>query len=228
VFAAVKLPHTYTRADVETVEEFIEGPIWNDDNFGGCSVTIPHKQNIIPHFDMLTNAAKEIGSVNTVIVKKDKFGTRVLIGENTNWKVIYNPLQRRIGDDVAKSKEEDGVATTQYALILGGGGTACAATYAASKLGLEHIHFNRTPEKAMDPAKEFGGVVASSLNNDPDYNTDLLLQATQKGCDVVRGSEMLWEQGVGQFELWTGRTAPYGVMKNVVLENCLTKDEEKK
>ncbi|KAL7529803.1 hypothetical protein ACHAXR_003172 [Thalassiosira sp. AJA248-18] len=283
-FAAVKLPHTYTRADVETVEEFVEGPIWNDDNFGGCSVTIPHKQNIIPHVDVLTDAAKEIGSVNTVIVKKDKFGTRVLIGENTDWKGIYNPLQRRIGDDVAKNnKEEDGVTattTTQYALILGGGGTARAAAYAASKLGLERIHFNRTPEKAMDLAKEFGGVVASSLDNDPDnkdslgailaensgsvkvvistlpaaakfqlpewmlasgsslpvvfdvnykpYNTDLLLQATQEGCDVVRGSEMLWEQGVGQFELWTGRTAPYGVMKNVVLENCLPKDEEKK
>jgi pentafunctional AROM polypeptide len=37
---------------------------------------------------------------------------------------------------------------------------------------------------------------------------------------------MLWEQGVRQFELWTGRTAPYGVMKNVVLENCLPNDSE--
>jgi pentafunctional AROM polypeptide len=75
-FAAVKLPHLYTRADLETVQEFVDGPIWNDDNFGGCSVTIPHKQDIIEHVDVLTDAAKEIGSVNTVIVKKDKFGTR--------------------------------------------------------------------------------------------------------------------------------------------------------
>jgi len=277
-FVAVKLPHTYTRADVETVEEFIEGPIWNDDNFGGCSVTIPHKQNIIPHLDVLTDAAKEIGSVNTVIVKKDKFGTRVLIGENTDWRGIYNPLQRRLGDDIADDKKKDTDATTQYALILGGGGTARAAAYAASKLGLERIYFNRTPEKAQDLANEFGGVVASNLwqctesedslgsilnqnngnvkvvistlpagaefelpewmlevtklpvvfdvNYKP-YNTKLLLQATSQGCDVVRGSEMLWEQGVGQFELWTGRTAPYGVMKKVVLENCLPKEEDK-
>ena len=75
-FAAVKLPHLYTRADVETVQEFVDGPLWNDDDFGGCSVTIPHKQGIIEHVDVLTDAAKEIGSVNTVIVKKDKFGTR--------------------------------------------------------------------------------------------------------------------------------------------------------
>ena len=267
-FAAVKLPHTYTRADVATVEEFVEGPIWNDDNFGGCSVTIPHKQNIIPHVDILTDAAKDIGSVNTVIVRKDKKGTRVLIGDNTDWKGIYNPLQRRIGDDVRSGS---------YALILGGGGTARAAAYAAAKLGLDRIYYNRTPEKAQDLASEFGGVVASSLDADADtknslryilaqnqgsvqvvistlpaaaefelpewmlsgdslpvvfdvnykpYNTALLLQTTAKGCDVVRGSEMLWEQGVGQFELWTGRTAPYGVMKHCVLENCLPKEEE--
>ena len=62
--------------------------------------------------------------------------------------------------------------------------------------------------------------VVFDVNYKP-YLTALLLQATEKGCDVVRGSEMLWEQGVGQFELWTGRTAPYGVMKKVVLDNCL-------
>ena len=58
------------------------------------------------------------------------------------------------------------------------------------------------------------------------YNTALLLQAAEAGSDVVRGSEMLWEQGAGQFELWTGRSAPYGVMKRAVLENCLPKEEE--
>jgi len=53
------------------------------------------------------------------------------------------------------------------------------------------------------------------------YYTDLLRQAELKGCKLVRGSEMLWEQGIGQFELWTGRTAPYRIMKQVVLDNCV-------
>jgi len=192
---------------------------------------------------------------------------RVLIGDNTDWKGIYNPLKRRLGD-IPNGKAK----IQKTALILGGGGTARAAAYAATNLGLEKIYFNRTPEKAEELAREFGGIVAKNLDEDsnsegalgailkqsgseisvvistlpaaaefqlPDwllandrlpvvfdvnykpYSTSLLLQATEKGCDVVRGSEMLWEQGVGQFELWTGRTAPYGVMKNVVLENCL-------
>lgn len=277
-FAAAKLPYTYTRCDVETVEEFVEGPIWNDDNFGGCSVTIPHKQNIISHLDVLTDAAREIGSVNTVIVKKDKKGTRVLIGDNTDWKGMYNPLRRLVGDIVAKGSKERGAIP--YALILGGGGTARAAAYTAARLGLERVYWNRTPSKAASLAREFGGVVASNLDDDADdggslcsiltenkgtlkvvistlpnaagftlpewllagptplpavldvnykpYDTLLLKQAVEKGCDVVRGSEMLWEQGVGQFELWTGRAAPYGVMRRVVLDNCLPEGGEEK
>ena len=197
---------------------------------------------------------------------------RVLIGDNTDWRGIYNPLHRRIGDDIQSNPNDGRNALKSVALILGGGGTARAAAYAAGQLGLDRIYFNRSPEKAMDLAREFGGVVAQSLGNDasndgslgaileqnqghvkvvistlpaaaefrlPDwmlakhplpvvfdvnykpYSTELLLQATEKGCDVVRGSEMLWEQGAGQFELWTGRTAPYGVMKKVVLENCV-------
>jgi shikimate 5-dehydrogenase len=54
--------------------------------------------------------------------------------------------------------------------------------------------------------------------------TKLLDQANSSGFPLVRGSDMLWEQGVGQFELWTGRTAPYKVMKEVVLKNCMPEE----
>lgn len=53
------------------------------------------------------------------------------------------------------------------------------------------------------------------------YSTNLLRQGDDAGCILVRGSEMLWEQGVGQFELWTERSAPYRVMKEIVLRNCV-------
>ena len=56
------------------------------------------------------------------------------------------------------------------------------------------------------------------------YSTKLLSQAEGFNCPLVRGSEMLWEQGVGQFELWTGRTAPYNIMKEVVLQNCVASE----
>jgi shikimate-5-dehydrogenase/3-dehydroquinate dehydratase type I len=283
-FAAVRLPYQYGRADVETVEEFVESNFFKDRTFGGCSVTIPHKQAIIPYVDVMSDAASAIGSVNTLIAKDEVDGDiikRVIYGDNTDWKGILNPLERKIG---RCTEAEDSM---EYALILGGGGTARAAAYAASMLGLKRIYFNRTPSKAQDLADSFGGDVVTSLEqgdsgheekgkslgdllparaditvvistlpaaaefvlpswlldrlsskpkqskrsvvfdvNYKPYSTKLLEQAEKAGLDIVRGSEMLWEQGVGQFEAWTQRTAPYAVMKNVVLQNCLPSEEE--
>jgi pentafunctional AROM polypeptide len=273
-FAATKLPHSYCLIDMEDVNEFTNSDLWNDPAFGGCSVTIPHKQAIIPHLDQLTDAAQTIGAVNTVIVKKEEGEIkRTLIGDNTDWKGIYNPLNRKLCS--VPSNE----GKTSVALILGGGGTARAAAYAAKELGLELIYFNRTPEKVKDLADIFGGKVVLTLENDGsseslkslldsmngevrivistlpaaaefqlpswfiesssdsdrkpiifDVNykpfwTKLLEQANSFGFPLVRGSDMLWEQGVGQFELWTGRTAPYKVMKEVVLKNCMPEEK---
>lgn len=269
-FQATQLPHEYGRADYETVEEFIAGDEWNDPSFGGCSVTIPHKQSIMAHVDRLEQAAEDIGAVNTVIVRQEKdfdgSMRRVLVGDNTDWRGIYNPLSRRGCANSDGNGEKRGAA-----LILGAGGTARAAAYAATKLGLELIYWNRTPDKLTGIVDKFGGFVVSDLSqgslggileeinadvtavistlpaaaefelpqwiieqaseatrkpvvfdvNYKPYTTKLLRQAEDASLDVVRGSEMLWEQGVGQFQLWTGRTAPYKVMKSVVLENCL-------
>ena len=273
-FKTTSLPHTYTLIDMEDIDEFVNSDFWNDEAFGGCSVTIPHKQAIIPHLDVLTDAAKAIGAVNTVIVEKFD-DDRKLIGDNTDWKGIYNPLSRKLKSATA-SPHKEGVV-----LILGGGGTARAAAYAATQLGLKKIYYNRTPSRAQELADSFDGYVASSLEdvssgdtsslgyilkemngqirviistlpaaaefelptwfvdnvtneetkpvvfdvNYKPYWTKLLHQAESIGFPLVRGSEMLWEQGVGQFELWTGRTAPYKVMKDVVLENCLPQEE---
>jgi 3-dehydroquinate dehydratase type I len=312
-FAACQLPHKYVRADVATVEEFVNGELWQSGDFGGTSVTIPHKQSIIPYVDVMSDEAAAIGSVNTIIAK-DEFVVvgsddvdgndsddnedvqqggsfqRVIYGDNTDWKGIYNPLHRLLGS--SNGNNDDNVNALEYCLIVGAGGTARAAAYvAARKLGLQPLYYNRTPAKAQELAERFGGQVVDSLDegnagsgdgssslgqvlgqvpgakirvvistlpavskfvlpewiltragsgggggtdkpivfdvNYKPYYTELLKQAESLGCRVVRGSEMLWEQGVGQFELWMGRTAPYAVMKEVVLQNCLADAAEK-
>ena len=271
-FKATGLPHSYGRADVASVQEFIRGDLFRSSDFGGCSVTIPHKQDIIPFVDEMSNAAKEIGSVNTLVVLDPKGSERKIYGDNTDWIGIFNPLRRKLdgASDSLPSDDYRGVA-----LIIGGGGTARAAAYAAKQLGLDILYYNRTPSKAIELASTFGGEVISSMLEDekdglasalsngkrvlqviistlpksadfelPEwvlsqqikpivldvnykpYNTPLLIQSQKFGCEIVRGSEMLWEQGTGQFELWTGRKAPYKVMKDVVLENCLPRDEQ--
>jgi shikimate dehydrogenase len=46
--------------------------------------------------------------------------------------------------------------------------------------------------------------------------TRLLREAKKAGCRTVDGRDMLLYQGVAQFELWTGRTAPVEVMRSTL------------
>ncbi len=46
--------------------------------------------------------------------------------------------------------------------------------------------------------------------------TRLLREAKAAGCKTIRGLEMFLNQAVGQFELWTGQSAPTDVMRTVL------------
>lgn len=47
-------------------------------------------------------------------------------------------------------------------------------------------------------------------------NTRLLQDAQAAGCRTIQGINMFLYQAVGQFELWTGKSAPIEVMRNVL------------
>jgi shikimate dehydrogenase len=47
-------------------------------------------------------------------------------------------------------------------------------------------------------------------------NTQLLQDAQAAGCRTIQGVEMFLHQAVGQFELWTGESAPVETMRNVL------------
>lgn len=47
-------------------------------------------------------------------------------------------------------------------------------------------------------------------------NTRLLQDAQAVGCRTIQGINMFLYQAVGQFELWTGKSAPIEVMRNVL------------
>ncbi len=46
--------------------------------------------------------------------------------------------------------------------------------------------------------------------------TQLLREAEKAGCSTISGIEMFLHQAVGQFELWTGQSAPVEVMRKVL------------
>ncbi|KIY62289.1 shikimate-5-dehydrogenase [Cylindrobasidium torrendii FP15055 ss-10] len=142
-FKTLGLPHTYELKETDTTEELRE--LMQAATFGGASVTIPFKVDIMPYLQHISRHARIIGAINTII----RTAPGVLTGENTDWRAIKICLQRSLApSNVVTSK------TT--ALVLGAGGTSRAALYALHQIGVVNIFiYNRTRRRAQALADEF-------------------------------------------------------------------------
>lgn len=95
----------------------------NTRSFDGLNVTIPYKKTIIPYLADISNEAKKIGSVNTVLVRLDG-----LYGYNTDYAgFLY--MAKRAGIDFCGKK----------VLILGTGGTGATASAAVNDQGAREV-----------------------------------------------------------------------------------------
>ncbi|MBR1797581.1 MAG: chorismate mutase [Clostridiales bacterium] len=94
--------------------------------YGGFNVTIPYKKTALQRCDELTECAKNIGAVNTVVFRED--GTS--LGANTD---VYGFKY------MLKSSGIDPAGKT--ALILGTGGASVAVEEALKKMGASDIRF---------------------------------------------------------------------------------------
>jgi len=215
----------------------------------GISVTMPLKQEIIPHLENTDPLSAKIGACNTVLRAQDG----KLYGFNTDVAGIVAPLERRISLRGAKI------------LVLGAGGAARAAVFGLRDKGAEVWILNRTPETAQKLAKQAGaktikkeavaktpfdvivnatpigmaGNKAPQILEEKDLNaklvfdlvynpieTPLIAAARAKGIAVIAGVEMFVQQGARQFEIWTGKPAPEEEMLRVVLHALKLKAEE--
>lgn len=142
-FKTLGLPHTYELKETDTTEELRD--LMRASNFGGASVTIPFKVDIMPYLQHISRHARIIGAINTII----RTAPGVLTGENTDWRAIKICLLRSLTpSNVVTSK------TT--ALVLGAGGTSRAALYALHQIGVVNIFiYNRTRRRAQALADEF-------------------------------------------------------------------------
>ncbi|ETN00833.1 shikimate-5-dehydrogenase [Phytophthora nicotianae INRA-310] len=149
---------TYGLHDTTDVLEIVKRMQAFDTNFGGGSVTIPLKVDIMEHLDELSPAAQAIGAVNT-IMRQDRNGAPYWKGDNTDWLGILRPISKRLATlGVNKPAHE------LTALVVGAGGTSMAASYAMRQLGVGKLFiFNRTLEKAQAVAVRFDAEALSEL-----------------------------------------------------------------
>ena len=110
-------------------------------NLRGGNVTVPHKETVARHVDVLTDTAQRLGAVNTVWEDNGK-----VWGDNTDVTgFLANLDERSPGWD---SKPEK-------AIVLGAGGAARAIIYGLLTRGFHEIAIvNRSPSRARQLAED--------------------------------------------------------------------------
>ena len=135
-------------------------------NFNGLNLTMPHKRNIIPLLDGMTQAAEIIGAVNTVLVRDGKW-----IGENTDGKGFVTAL-----------KMSGAELTDKYVTILGAGGAARAIAVECALAGAKKITIiNRSEGNGTELAK----LIAEKTPAESEYLPWLPKMAVPEGTDIL-------------------------------------------
>ncbi len=195
----------------------------------GVSLTLPHKETVVPLLDGLTERARKACAVNTLY-----WEGAALWGENTDIPGFAAPLRGR------KFSE---------ALVLGAGGAARAVSAGLRELGVPRIVItNRDAERGKKTA-EHSGAAFLSWEKRMESDADLVVNATSLGmrgaqealsplppeafagrkltaydlvytplvtrflaaaraggCETVDGLGMFIAQAQVQFRLWTGKS----------------------
>ena len=88
--------------------------------FAGVNITHPCKQAVIPYLDELSEDARQIGAVNTVVFRDGK-----RYGHNTDWSGFAEPFRRHFADDdlrrVAQARHERGQQGVALKVVGGDG-----------------------------------------------------------------------------------------------------------
>lgn len=222
LFEELGLKHSYELFELQDVSE-IKNLTEKYPQLKGFNVTIPFKRDILYHLDYVSEEAKSVGAVNTVVIKREP-AKILLSGYNTD---IFG-FEKSLMQISPGSKN---------ALILGTGGASQAVKHVLAKYnyrytlvsrnpvpgysigykdltdtpaGIYNVIINTTPvgmfpvSDVMPPIPEtlFGpGIAVIDLIYNPE-KTLLLAKAEQSGCRIVNGMTMLHQQALKSWEIW--------------------------
>ena len=200
--------------------------------FAGVNVTFPYKEAVVPLLDELSDAARAIGAVNTVVVRQGR-----LVGYNTD----ATGFERAIENLVTASRGAP-------VALIGAGGVGKAIAFALANLGVAELAiFDADRAKATQLAAQLHGrlpvritetvedallravgvINATPVGMLPDRGspipdallhpplwvadavytplwTPLLLAAKARDCGIMTGRELAIHQAADAFELFTG------------------------
>ena len=134
------------RVAANDIEPFVR---WcQREGVGGLSVTIPHKQSVLPLLTQAEAAAQGIGACNTIVISGED-----RIGYNTD----YRAAMECIGYGLSKLYEEPNPFEGRSALLLGSGGVSRAIGWGLAQRRVRVAISSRNSESAERLARELGG-----------------------------------------------------------------------
>ncbi len=204
----------------------------------GLSITMPYKEAILKHLDNTDSHTTKIGACNTVVRAQDG----KLYGFNTDTAGVVRPLEQRLPLEKAKvlvlgaggaaraavfGLKERGAEVWILNRTVGPAKKLARQARARSikRADLKKLTFdviiNATPvgmgntrESPLNE-NEINARYVFDMVYDP-AETRLIKMAKEKGAQVIPGIEMFVHQAARQFEIWTGKPAPWDEMLRVV------------
>jgi 3-dehydroquinate dehydratase / shikimate dehydrogenase len=204
----------------------------------GLSITMPYKEAILKHLDNTDSHTTKVGACNTVVRAQDG----KLYGFNTDTSGVVRPLEQRITLDKAKVLVL-GAGGAARAAVFGLKERGCEVYILNRSMGpaqklarsaharlmkradLKKASFdviiNATPVGMGNPQesplqdKEINARFVFDMVYDPS-ETRLVQLARARGAAIIPGIEMFVHQAARQFEIWTGKPAPWDEMLQVV------------
>ncbi|HXA27181.1 MAG TPA: shikimate dehydrogenase [Candidatus Angelobacter sp.] len=232
------LPWTYSIRDVPA--DGLDGALaeLRSGAAAGCNVTIPHKRAVAAACDSLEGDAALTGAVNTVVVRDG-----LLIGHNTDAEgfrlaLVEQGLTPAPGSSVVVLGAGGAARAVMLAMQRCGVGSIAVMSrrrqedIAQGSLPWDHqalrdhlstagpTHLvNATPVGLGDLPLDVDELPDSCTVIDLRYRytpTDLIPTARTRGLSAADGREMLLQQGMLSFQLWTGEHPPYAAARQAL------------
>lgn len=241
-YKALGLNFVFVAFHVENVKGAIEG--LRALNVLGIVVTVPHKLEVLKYVDEIDKAAQKIGAANTIVNHNGK-----LVASNTDWTGSLEALRKvsevenkkvavlgaggasrailyglkRYGAtvfvfnrtlDTAQKLMEEFSLDGAYGLEEKEKIQSCDIVINTTSVGMEpQINDSVIPQEFLNSHQVVYDIVYTPKV------TQLLKFAKAVGAKVVYGDKMLLYGALPQFELFTGKKAPYDTMA-MALENA--------
>ena len=180
------LKGTYEKYQIEPGETFgREIKALMDSGIHGFNITVPHKETIIPYLDEVSDAAKVMGAVNTVVCENG-----VWTGHNTDGSGYVRSLHSDYPELADTSRE-------RTVLMIGAGGAARGIYYALIEAGYQTIDFaNRTTASAEEIAASRGGNITTQILTLTEAeenlaNYDIIIQTTSVGMKPNENAQIM-------------------------------------